>query len=99
MTTRSAEFTIVTDLNILHNELNYTNGIVAICVLNKLVEVFTVYKTSIWFRSPQYRLCIKLNSCLTGRELGVKYFNTKEEAIDYGSECIKNLFPVVNTTL
>jgi hypothetical protein len=95
MTIRSAEFTIYTETEILHNQLNYVRNIVAVCVLNALVEVFTVYETRVWFQKPQYQLRIQLRSCLTGNYLGYKYFDTQEEAIKYGSEYIKQLFPEV----
>lgn len=95
MKIRQTNFTICTERPIL-DQLNYVNNVVAVCVLNNLIEVFTVYHSKGWFSKPKYRLTIRLNSCITGNILGCEYFDTPEEAIKYGKEYIDKLFPMVD---
>jgi hypothetical protein len=95
MTTRKADFVIYTPSHEGFKDLGYVDEVEAICVLNKVVLVFTVRKMNRIFRKSNYRLRIELPSVLTGRIYGIAYYDTMEEALKIGTEFVKQRFPVV----
>lgn len=95
MTIRKTDFIISTPIHEGFKELGYNEDVQAICILNQSILVFTVMKWKPIFRKTKYRLRIYLNCIKTGREYGVAYYDTIEEAIKVGSEFVKQRFPEI----
>lgn len=94
MTTRKADFRVSTAAHTGFKELGYYDDVQAICVLNQSILVFTVRVTKLIFCKPKYMLNIVLPSILTGRKYGIAYFETLEDAIECGTQFIKQRFPL-----
>jgi len=69
--------------------------IVAYCTLNVYVLAFTVRRRKFFF-STYYELMIDLPSVRSGRPFGRQQFDKMEDAIKYGCDFMKWVFPGIN---
>ena len=98
MSTRAANFVIYTDPDFI-KEAGYVREVEAICVMNGVLSAFTIRRWTFMFCKTQYQLSIKLCSLRTGRPCGIKQFDTLDEALEYGKDFVKQLFPLVDAEL
>ena len=70
----------------------FIKEIVAYCTLNVRVQAFTVRRRK-FFLKTYYELMIDLPSLRSGRAFGRQEFNKQEDAIKYGCDVMKYLFP------
>ena len=95
MTTRAANFVIYTDPDFI-KEAGYVREVEAICVMNRVLSAFTIRRRTFMFCKSWYELSVKLCSLRTGRPCGIKQFDTLDEALEYGKDFVKQIFPLVD---
>ena len=95
MSTRAANFVIYTDPDFI-NEAGYVREVEAICVMNGVLSAFTIRRRTFMFCKSWYELSVKLCSLRTGRPCGIKQFDTLDEALEYGKDFVKQIFPLVD---
>lgn len=94
---RSAILTLYTEDNMPEGRFGYVAEIKAVCTINHIIEGFTVYQSKplLWGKTT-FRLYISLPNVKTGRAFGHMYFDTLDEAVEFGNNIMRKLFPVLD---
>lgn len=78
--------------NMPEDRAGFVQSVVAYCTLNINILAFTVRRRK-FFGNVFFELMVDLPCVRTGRPFGRLEFDTMEQAVTYGCECVKAMFP------
>lgn len=99
MTARIATIVLYTNPELILSRFSYSRDVKAVCTLNDVIEAFTVSEEVPLIGTPRYIMRCNLPSIKTRKPAGRAEFNTLDEALDYGKNLLRGIFPAVEGTL